>query len=213
MRVAYKPKGLSPTRPPSWREQRTERIAAQQAERPARRRGRSAEPVDEEEEEEAAPRTRSAVGGKVSKGGGKASAVTSRATLKKQRGMIERGAAWLVLLLSFVGSIAVLHGGFAPMIASITAGQYNVGALVGGALIQIVLTFLEWYYFDRWAIAWGARLVDTATTALGFGPLFAAPLTAFLLARGAPTPLLIAWGIISLVSLAIAWFPESRLVE
>ena len=137
----------------------------------------------------------------------------ARDTLRKQRGGIERAAAWLVLLVSFAGSMATLHGGFAPMIESIASRQYNVGALLGGAIIQIVLTFLEWWYFDRPLIAGGARLVDAATTAIGFGPLFLAPLASFLHDRGLADPLLPAWGIIIVVSFAVAWFPESRLVD
>lgn len=201
---------------PGWRELRQHRIEQFKAERDQRRNDRlrpRPKPRDEaEDDDQQQERPQKAAQQPVARAG-KPSAITSRDTLRKQRGGIERVAAWVVLLVSFAGSMAVFHGGFAPMIESLRAGRYNVGALSGGAIVQIVLTFLEWYYFDRPFIAWGARLFDTATTALGFGPLFLAPLVVFIAARGVHNPLLPAWGIIILVSLAIAWFPESRLVD
>lgn len=45
MRVAYKPKGMSPNRPPNWRDERAARIARQQAER-----RRSTEDDDDDDE-------------------------------------------------------------------------------------------------------------------------------------------------------------------
>lgn len=194
MRVANKPRGMSPTRPPGWREQRAERIARQAEERAAK-------------QAERAERRPSPVAS------GKPSAVVSRAHLQKQRGVIERVMAWVVLLLSFLGSIVALHGGWPPFIASITDGPIVLGALLGGILLQLVLTFLEWWYFDRLLLAWGARLADTALTAVGYGPLFVPPLATWLAQQGATWPTALAWGIISLVSLGVAWFPESRLVD
>lgn len=208
MQLDQRPRGA-----PGWRELRQHRIAQQQAEREQRKidrlrpRPKSRDDDDDDEPQQRGPRPSPAPRQ------GKASAVVGRETLRKQRGGIERAAAWLVLLVSFAGSVATLHGGFAPMIESIATKQYNVGALLGGVLIQVVLTFLEWWYFDRPLIAGGARLVDAATTAIGFGPLFLAPLVSFLEARGIESPLLPAWGIIIAVSFAVAWFPESRLVD
>lgn len=191
MRVAKRPQKLSPTRPP-WKEQRAERIARQSAERDARRAERAAAPA---------------------RSSGKQSAVVTRADLRKQRGSVERFMAWLVLLLSFVGSIVALHGGWPPFIASLTDGPLQLGALLGGVIVQVVLTFLEWYYFDRALIAWGARLADTALTALGYGPLVAAPLAAWLATYAASGAAALAWFLIFVLSFAVAWFPESRLVD
>lgn len=191
MQVAKRPQKLSPTRPP-WKEQRAERIARQSAERDARRAERASAPA---------------------RSSGKQSAVVTRADLRKQRGSVERFMAWLVLLLSFVGSIVALHGGWPPFIASITAGPLNIGALLGGVIFQVVLTFLEWYYFDRILIAWGARLADTALTALGYGPLIVVPLTAWLATYAASGAAALAWFLIFVLSFAVAWFPESRLVD
>jgi hypothetical protein len=205
--------------PSVWQKRRL-RIARERVER-ARRKLEKEQPApieeDDEEEEEERPAPRR---GKKQKRGlaarsGKASAIVTRDHLKKQRGLIERTMAWLVLLISFVGAIAALHGGFAPLIASVRSGQYNIAALLGGVLLQLLLTFLEWYYFDIPKIAWGARIVDALTTAIGYGPLFLAPLALFLYNRGADvmTATAGAWAIIGLASLGIAWFPEDRLVD
>lgn len=196
MRVANRPRGMSPTKPPGWREMRAERIARQAQERAAKQAERA----------ERAERRPSPVGGKPS-------AVVSRSHLQQQRGVVERVMAWVVLLLSFLGSIVALHGGWTAFIASLTDGPLMLGALLGGTLLQLVLTFLEWWYFDRVLLAWGARLADTALTAVGYGPLFVPPLAAWLALQGVGWPAGVAWGIISLVSLGVAWFPESRLVD
>lgn len=188
MRVANR-SNFKPTRPPmDWREERRERIESQQAER--------------EERKHAPPAST-----------GKDSAVVSRARLRKQRGAVERFTAWGVLFISFLGSIVALHGGWPAFLGSLAARQPNIAALLGGVLIQLVLTFLEWYYFDRPAIAWGARIADAATTALGYGPLVLAPMVFFLTSRGFETANTIAWAIIGLVSLGVAWYPENRLVD
>lgn len=173
---------------------------------------RSAARDDDEEDDDDRPRSRS---GKLKKNArsGKGSAIITRDRLKKQRSGIERTMAWLVLFLSFLGTIAALHGGFGPLVSSISRGPLNTAALLGGVLIQSIVTFLEWWYFDRPLIAWSARVVDTAATTIGYGPLFLAPLAVLLYNRGVTQPEAVAWGVIALVSLGVAWFPESRLVD
>lgn len=153
----------------------------------------------------------------------KESAIVSRARLRKQRGSIERWTAWVVLLVSFLGSVAALHGGWPPLIASLTTLTPRWAPLLGGIAIQALLTYLEWHYFDVPLIAWGARLGDAATTALGYGPLvvvgLSTALTPFFVAVPDPTVPTVpegdiaAWCIIGIVSLLVAWYPESRLVE
>jgi len=143
----------------------------------------------------------------------KESAIIRRATLRRQRGAIERSTAWFVLVLSVIGSIAALAGGFVPLIAGIMTRAPQWSAIIGGFMLQVLLTHLEWHYFDTPLVAWPARMVDTLTTAIGYGPLVIAALSAFLLARGVPLPLYAAWGIIGIVSFIAAYYPESRLVE
>lgn len=143
----------------------------------------------------------------------KESAIISRARLKRQRGSIERWTAWVVLLVSFLGSVAALHGGWPPLIASLTAFTPHWAPLLGGIAIQALLTYLEWHYFDVPLIAWGARLGDAATTALGYGPLVVVGLSAALTSQAVPEGDIAAWCIIGIVSLLVAWYPESRLVE
>lgn len=143
----------------------------------------------------------------------KDSAVVRRATLRKQRGSIERATAWIVLFVSVLGSIATLAGGWGPLIGGFVQLQPKWSAIAGGLAIQALLTFLEWYYFDQPMISWPARLADTVLTALGYGPLVLIPLVSLLLTRGVTQAGYVAWLIIGLVSLAIAWYPESRLVD
>jgi hypothetical protein len=143
----------------------------------------------------------------------KESAIVKRATLRRQRGAIERWTAWIVLFVSVLGTIAALAGGWVPLISSIATLRPNWAAIGGGFGIQVLLTFLEWHYFDVPMVAWPARIVDMLTTALGYGPLVLIGLVGALVARGVPYPLYAAWAIIGLVSLLIAWYPESRLVD
>jgi hypothetical protein len=145
--------------------------------------------------------------------GRKESAVVSRAQLRRQRGAVERWTAWVVLFVSFLGTIVALSGGWVPFLSSLRALHPNWAAVLGGLAIQGLLTFLEWHYFDRRLISWGARIGDAYMTAIGYGPLVVVGLAAALAARGAPAPLYAAWFIIGLVSLGVAWYPESRLVE
>lgn len=144
---------------------------------------------------------------------GKESAITSRARLRRQRGAIERYTAYVVLFVSFLGTVVALAGGWEPFIMSLLAWRPNVAALGGGIGLQALLTYLQWHYFDHKPISWTARLMDAALTAIGWGPLFAPWLNLQLAARAVPEPLYVAWVILGLVALAVAWYPESRLVE
>ena len=143
----------------------------------------------------------------------KDSAVVSRARLQRQRGGVERFTAFLVLFLSFIGSVVALHGGWTPFLTSVVTLKPNWAALLLGIALQLILTYLEWHYFDRPAIAWSARLVDAGTTALGYGPLFIVPLAAALTSKALPQGDIAAWCIIGIISLLVAWYPENRLVE
>jgi hypothetical protein len=143
----------------------------------------------------------------------KDSAIVRRATLRRQRGAVERWTAFGVLFISVLGTVATLAGGWLPLIAGIRALSPNWAAIAGGAAIQALLTFLQWHYFDRPLVSWPARLADTVLTALGYGPLVVAALIAALAAREVPLPFYAAWGVIGLASLLTAWYPESRLVD
>jgi hypothetical protein len=143
----------------------------------------------------------------------KASAVVGRATLRKQRGTVERATAWIVLFMSFLGTIVAFHGGWDVLIDSVVNRQPNIAAWLFGFGLQLFLTFLQWYYYDNRIVAWSARGFDTWFTAVGYGPLFLAPLMAFLVARGIESPLYFTWGMIGIASLLAAWYPESRLVD
>lgn len=137
----------------------------------------------------------------------KASAIVSRATLDRQRGAVERWSALVVLVIGVLGTVVAFHGGWAPVLAL----HISAAALIGGLAIQGLLTYLEWYYHDLLLVAWGARVIDATLTAIGYSGLLALPLADLL--RDAPYPQHVAWAIVWLVSLLIAWYPESRLVD
>ncbi len=143
----------------------------------------------------------------------KESAIVTRAQLRRQRGAIERYLAWSVLFVSFLGSVVWLAGGWGPFLAGILALRPPVAAILGGIGIQALLTYLQWHYFDKKIIAIPARIFDAYTTAASFGPLFVPFLVSALEARGAPSPLYLAWAIIGFVAYGAAWWPESRLVD
>lgn len=139
----------------------------------------------------------------------KQSAIVGRAQLERARGPVERVTAWIVLVVSFIGTIVVFHGGWTPILAL----HFSIGAILGGALLQGVLTWLQWAYHDNRLLCWGSRIIDAGLTAYGYGPLFIAVITAYLASRAVPFALYVGWFIVGLVSLAVAWYPEDRLVD
>lgn len=139
----------------------------------------------------------------------KQSAVVTRAQIERQRGAVERVLAFVVLLLSFLGTVVAFHGGWGPVLAF----QISVAATGGGIALQIVLTWLQWSYRHVPLLRWSSIAVDTALTALGYGPLVVPWLGVQLAARGVGGSLYVAWAIVGLASFLPAWYPESRLVE
>lgn len=139
----------------------------------------------------------------------KQSAVWTRAQLARARGPVERATAWIVLVVSFIGTIVVFHGGWGPILAF----AFSIRAIVGGLLLQGLLTWLQWVYKHNRLLCWGSRVIDAGLTAYGYGPLFIVALVAYLAEREVPQPLYVAWLIVGLVSLAAAWYPEDRLVD
>lgn len=138
----------------------------------------------------------------------KDSAIVSRARLRKQRGAIERWSAFVLLFVSFLGTIAALAGGWPALLSA-----PRIAPIVGGLAVQAGLTYLQWHYYDNRLLSRPSRMIDAALTALGYGPLFLTWLMGELAARGVPEPWYIAWAIIGLVSYGLAWYPESRLVD
>ncbi len=136
----------------------------------------------------------------------KESAVVARASIRRRRGAVERWSAYIILLVSFVGTIVALHPG---RWLDIFALQFSLYAVCGGILLQGLLTWLQWAYSERWRVAWTARLIDAVCTAWGFGPLI-------LLLAGITLPDLRATVLFyvgfTVVCLFPAWYPENRLV-
>jgi hypothetical protein len=145
----------------------------------------------------------------------KPSAMFRRASIERSRTGVERISAWGVLLLSVFGTVIAFHGGWDAFLE-----QRNPTAIGIGVVLQIGLTYVQWAYYRHRVVAWGSRLVDTFLTALGYGPLFLAPLAALFVSVGItsvvfgwPGALVAAAAAISLASYGLAWYPESRLVD
>mgnify|MGYP000954117115 FL=1 len=146
--------------------------------------------------------------------------VISRAAVRRSRTTVEKALAWGVLALSWLGSVVTAHGGWAPFLAIPSPAAIGIGLAM-----QAVLTYAQWAYDDNRWIAWPARAIDALLTALGYGFLFVRGLAALFRATGLDSmiwPLgwwqvttagLIAWAIIYLVSLLVAWYPEKTLVR
>ena len=142
----------------------------------------------------------------VSAGQTKPSAVVARASIRRRRGAVERWSAYMMLIVSFVGTIVALHPG---RWRDIFALQFSLYAICGGLLVQGLLTWMQWAYSERRQMAWTARLIDAVCTSWGFGPLV-------LLLAGITLPDLRAVALFYLtftvVCLFPAWYPENRLV-
>ena len=142
----------------------------------------------------------------------KQSAIVSRATLDRQRGTFERLTAAGLLFISFAGSIAALSGGWAALIA-----DPRPGAIAAGVAAQLALTAAEWWY-GKGRGPWRYRIalcVDTALTAIGYGPLLVPWLTTYLAAHGlhGGANTMLAWAIVGIASAALAWYPEWVLID
>jgi hypothetical protein len=78
------------------------------------------------------------------------------------------------------------------------------------------LTAAEWWYGagrGRWRYRL-ALCVDTALTAVGYGPLLAPWLTSYLAAHGVgDASTVLAWAIVVIASAALAWYPEWVLID
>lgn len=149
----------------------------------------------------------------------KASAVFRRQQIDDIRAYVERGAAFVILVIDAIGTIVVCHGGWAPIVAL----DFSIAAIVGGLLLFGALTWLQCAYYHVKLISWPARGVNATLAALGYGPLFIDSLANWLLEHGVTakwaalydvsSSTALAWTGIWLVSLVIAWFPESRLID
>lgn len=141
----------------------------------------------------------------------KESAIVTRAALDRQRGAFERLMAAVLLFVSVAGSIAAVSGGWAALLAN-----PRPGAIATGIAAQVALTAAEWWYGagrGRWRYRL-ALCIDTALTAVGYGPLLAPPLTSYLAAhRVGDASTILAWTLIVIASWGLAWYPEYVLID
>lgn len=151
----------------------------------------------------------------------KDSAVFTRDDIHRSRSTVERAIAWVILFLSFVGSMVAFGGGWVAVVTF----KPSLAGLGAGFVLQLVLTWLQWAYPERKSLAWTSRGIDAATTAAGYGPLFYGLVSELLLSQGASAetinvigfpvvPAVVGtWCILWLFSLFPAWYPEYILID
>lgn len=141
----------------------------------------------------------------------KQSAIVRRETLDRQRGAFERFSAFVVLFFSFAGTIVALSGGWSAL-----RDSPQLAPIVGGLALQGIFTVLQWWY-GAGRGPWRYRVAlcaDSALTAVGYGPLIVPWLGTYLAARGAgQVGDVVAWLIVGVVSLLVAWYPERQLID
>lgn len=141
----------------------------------------------------------------------KQSAIVRRETLDAQRGAFERFSAFFVLFFSFAGTIAALSGGWTALRTAPAPAP-----ILGGLALQGVFTVVEWWYGagrNPWLYR-AALCADSALTAVGYGSLIVSWLSAYLAARGAgEIGDVLAWIVVGIASLLVAWYPEKRLID
>lgn len=139
-------------------------------------------------------------------------ALFSRRRLARQQTSFEQFVAWLLLIISFVGSVLLGGGGVEAWV------RWQPNLWIAGAALafQGVLTYVQWIYAERGMQAWqyvSAVLVSSALTAGGYWQL-AHPWGVTLLvgwqvpAANAPS---FAGGLIIVAALLIDIFPEQTL--
>lgn len=140
----------------------------------------------------------------------KKSAIINQRDLNELRGHFERAIGLLLLLLSVLSSIIAFNGGW----ERITAGEWTLAGCAAGAGVQFCCTLVEWFYRVRRRSApyLIALAFDTGTTIAGFGPIFHDQIAAkFPLAPDLSSWL--AWAIIGIVALLLAFAPEGVLID
>jgi hypothetical protein len=144
----------------------------------------------------------------------KKSAIVSGAQLEAMRPWYERLIGLALLVVSFLGTMVVMNGGWARSLPWLDTFKPGWG-LAAGFGIQLLATYTEvTYRKNRVSLPYAtALLVDIGFTAAGFYPLFAVALLALLARLAVPMPVVISWVIIVLAAVALAITPEAILID
>lgn len=133
----------------------------------------------------------------------KPSAIFTQTQLDHGRSHFERGSALALLALSIVGSVLAFN-----------AVAWSIAGVVAGIGVQVLCTAIEWWYRRKRLSApyLIAFVADTGTTIAGFGPIFHDWIAARL-PIAADLATWLAWGIIAVIAMLLAWIPEGRLID
>jgi len=140
----------------------------------------------------------------------KKSAIVSQSDLNETRAHFERAIGLLLLVLSVAGSVIAFNGG----LDNIRAGGWSVAGILAGAGVQAACTVIEWLYRVRRSSApyLIALAFDAGTSIVGFGPIFHDKLAAKIPVADDLSSWL-AWGIIGVLALLLAFVPEGALID
>lgn len=149
----------------------------------------------------------------------KPTAIVSGETVDRAAIGLMRYGAIALLIVSFVGSIAAVNGGWDPVIKAWPQPWEGVNPLAAGVGfgLQWWITMIEWHKrHHKLSLLYIFHLaIDTILSFLGFypliGPLFASGLAKMGLEQGAAN--LAAGAIVAVLSVVLAMLPEQMLVE
>jgi hypothetical protein len=156
----------------------------------------------------------------------KGSAIFNGSQFDAGRPIFERFLAGVILLLSFVGAIVVVAGGW----TNIPVGL-NVGSFFGGLTLQGICTAVQWFYRkNKWTVQYQLFLqVDACTTTIAYYAVIEGPVRAFAGFVLGAVAMVLGWSVIpasaALVVEALTWvvtygiallgalIPEDRLID
>jgi hypothetical protein len=145
----------------------------------------------------------------------RSSAIIRGATVEKVATQTIRWTSLAILACSFVGAIIAFNGRW-PSTWRVWE-QVSIVALVGGLLLQVFCTLMEWAnrkrrHSPRYFVP---LILDVGSTYIGFAPLIAPFFRDGLARAGLPDPLpsLLAHAGVILLSLWFAYYPEQNLIE
>ena len=133
-----------------------------------------------------------------------------RSELIRKRKWFSWYAAWVLLFMGVVGSIVAGNGGW----VNVLSGKFTYAGTIGAILAQTILTGIQWSMPDHKALVYLSRALDAVLTFVGYGPLVLISTTGILVTLGIPFQYAYyyACGIIYMVAVIVAWYPEFRLV-
>lgn len=132
-----------------------------------------------------------------------------RQSLRQQRQWITWYLAWSLMLLGFVGTIVTANGGWGQLLS----GRFSWNMTILAFALQVILTYVQWAWYDIRPLAYFSRTIDALFTALGYGSVIYVYAIDYFNGYDLFFVSVIYWLITFVLSVFIAWYPEYRLVR